>query len=546
MLHKIMYRIAPLLLVLLAACSQPSIKSEFDVLESAQIVPPVASQGLTLYTMLDSGALSVQSVKRNGIYLSTLQSVDFRGKPFINITFTSPREINNIWEFASTLTGDEWKNDGEESPWGFNSSGASTARSVIISYGVGLDKLLQFKKTLDALGGEENLDSIVSPFSTTFLFKDKAGNFWDTATATKITTQEVNSYRNRYEEIYKENNTPALLEASEKNWAAITSFRRDVVVRESNSIETTSQDLSHNYSMADFTDTNGNLNMDFVRNVLPEQLESQQVSDLSTQNYNQGQSCYWILWWRVCRTTETGSISYANQASHSGYYQRPKNLGHPANTQFQMPHCGILGGVEQKAPVGCAPAAFMGVIWREWANGEIFYGKSYNGEPAGSYQSTSILVDMTQPSSYYNRPQIASYMGTCWFLNGSATTAWDFVNGANNFLRDHGKQAASRGVGNRMRIKYNYSHAFGNLWSVGAKADIVREYIGRRNKPVILEYWPNASLAGGHFSPITEYRYSEDLGFKSLMLKTMDHATTWQSVVAFWLPQVGVFTIERY
>lgn len=58
--------------------------------------------------------------------MKTIEAIDFRGEPFVNITFTAPRPIDDIWEFAATLTGDEWSYDDLQTPWTTTITGATT------------------------------------------------------------------------------------------------------------------------------------------------------------------------------------------------------------------------------------------------------------------------------------------------------------------------------------------------------------------------------------------------------------------------------------
>ena len=112
------------------------------------------------------------------------------------------------------------------------------------------------------------------------------------------------------------------------------------------------------------------------------------------------------------------------------------------------------------------------------------------------------------------------------------TFAQGFAGGANEFLRDQGSP---------LRLKYNYSHYAGNVWSAPAKARILVQEIGKDNNPVVAEYF--RGFGRGHFSPVTEYRITYGIT-TGVQVKTMDDRNKWHSLSGFWGTQRGVFYLD--
>jgi hypothetical protein len=277
-----------------------------------------------------------------------------------------------------------------------------------------------------------------------------------------------------------------------------------------------------------------------------------------------GQRCYDIT---------HGHINSWDNARSGAFRQDPYWFGWKSTKTFTMPKCGLPGhnitGTGNEVPLGCGPSAFISLIWRLWADGEPFYGKKYNGEPQGNnwaYRSTkrpvgssdynkvdSIALNMTMESNWAGgRPTIASYMGSCYFVAGTMTIAQRFVDGGNDFLKDQGKQASSRGTGKRLRIQGNFSHGPGNTRSAKDKGDILHRELGLYNRPVIAEYWldKQGATKSGHFSPVTEYRILTPRGVLSgspiVKVKTIDTNSKWYTITDNGQAEVGVFFVERY
>jgi len=535
-------------MLLVTGCNQvnpaTSGDSNFDLLGAARPIPPLVAQLQSLDRALEDG-LSIQSVA--DLHTATLTVEDFYGEPFVHVTFTSPVAINDLWTFASTLSGDEWTGDDAGSPWTITITGASTARYPQSMNGVGLETLIDFRDTIAALGGPSKLKRVVAAMSTIFLLEDTSGTYWDPNTHAPANSEWLTFLKDNYDEMMAENNSAELQEQLDDLW-------EPYLEGAGNDEAVLSPSLHPDLARGD-----GTLNLKRAAELL-------QASEKITPQVRRTPTvtCEWVFGFQRCYDLLHGYINPWDQAHSGAFEQRPYFHGWKDTHKFTMNRC--RGGLNYDAPIGCAPAAFISLIWRLWADGEPFYGKRYNGEPFGKkygvwqpYQSTkrdpynkadSIAVNMTMASSYYNRPVIASYMGSCYFGNGTMTLGQRFVDGGNDFLKDQGKQASSRGAGNRLRMGYNFSKGRFNVSSAPAKATILHRELGQYNRPVIAEYWldKEGTTKSGHFSPVTEYRVFKPKSSRVWMVrvKTMDTPSKWYTLTDAWQAEVGVYYVERY
>ncbi|ADI13680.1 hypothetical protein [Truepera radiovictrix] len=130
------------------------------------------------------------------------------------------------------------------------------------------------------------------------------------------------------------------------------------------------------------------------------------------------------------------------------------------------------------------------------------------------------------------------------------TTGKNYVDGGNAFLKDQGKQASSRGTGNRLRMGHNFSKFRFNVSSASAKGTILHRELGLYNRPVIAEYWldKDGLTKSGHFSPVTEYQVLKHKkgGPWIIKIKTLDTPSKWYVISDHKQAEVGVYYIERY
>lgn len=616
----------------LAACTDPDqgvLPGSFDVLEAAQDVPLVATQSLSLMNRMDDG-LTLATAQSAGLDMATLQAVDFDGYPFVNITFTAPGPIGNVWEYATTLTPEAWEaTDEQDSPYGTVITGASTARTPVSLISSDLAILLDFSATLQALGGEERLDAIVAATPTTLLMRDTTGAYWDTSTAELANPDELQAAIAHYAGMRDANNTSELLNELGQHWTQLLDAQAEGMG-------------AAGISMSGFIADDGSLDLSTALLTLEEQqpLVNQRID--SRQNV-----CSYFLWIRICHTVETGSITDAHQGhDNSGAYQFPSAFG--LSGTFNMPVC-VTGGTQRNAPAGCGPTAFASLLWADWAKGEAYLGLKYGTDnptpqppadepptakppaddpprddqpstdpPRGGHPllcrisprsceadqpgtsdpigcigrawlcspftpraATQALqapapqptADMQAARTRYDRspdgllaalmqpdsrgvPLLSAYMGACYFVSGSMSTPAGFVNGANTFLKDQGKQASSRGVGNRIRLSGNTSYLLGNPLTAGTKATMLRTQLGQRNNPMVALYWPKGvlSTAGAHYSLIEQYRITSGGNYlvPDVAIMAMDTPRfhngrrIWHSLTDVWLPATGVYYIDRY
>lgn len=517
-------------LLCLSGCSEgvPSAAptASFDILEVARPVPLVAAQGVGLLSRVELG-LSAQSVE--GLHMATLTAEDFEGHPFVYLHFTAPRRLGSPWESGLTLTGQEWAGEGEGSPWSTSVVGASTGRALLSSTSVGLELLRNLSRTAQAMGGAAAVRRLVAASPSVFLLEDMQGRYWDSTTASPASAEVVARLRADYERAHQANNSQELLTALEADWQP--------VLEASDPGRAGAQGLYER--METFTRQDGSLDLRRAAAALRRQGVSAQVERGSGEFQ---ESCWRFLWWRVCNPTLEGYLPTERQAHGTSFRQDPEYMGWPGQ-DFSMPTC-VFNARQSPAPVGCGPASFIGLVWRQWKDGERFYGRDYNGEPPNApYRPDSIAADMTAPDGE-GRPRIASYMGSCYFFEGTLTTAAGFVEGGNAFLRDQGKQDPAD-EGSRLRLSGNYSSLAGNLWSSASRAEMLLEQLGRANNPVIAEYW-RAGFLQGHYSPVREYRLVYLPGSVDVRVKTVDDMDGWYSLSDIWLLETGVYYLERY
>ena len=86
-------------ILLIAGCNQVSTsKSDFDILQAGQPIPLLTTQALSVQDRLELG-LSTQSLSE--MQIQTLQANDLEGYPFVNITFTAPVDMSDVWKLGA-------------------------------------------------------------------------------------------------------------------------------------------------------------------------------------------------------------------------------------------------------------------------------------------------------------------------------------------------------------------------------------------------------------------------------------------------------------
>ena len=436
----------------------------------------------------------------------------------MDITVTTPEEVNDLWAYARQLTGEEWAGDGEDSPWSITLTGATDARDAFISTNVGLDLIRDVVKTVDAMGGPGNLKEVVAVEAEIFVLRDTRGRLWDINTKKVLTADEVQYATNTYNEMYEANNSPQIAQNMKSTWDAFVSTKNAAT-----------GNVSIDWQA--LTQKDGSLNLQQFGKLTAKRLSSTTV-------FNDGRGCLGLC------ITNNGQIHAPRQAHYGGGRQDPSFFGRSSN--WSMPYCVLTSLVKNTDQIGCAPSAFIGLVWRKWVDGTSVMGRPYTGlkgfkADALTYYypyfqtdgKPSISYSMTEPNGLRGRPMIANMMGTCWNLGGSMTTGGGFVGGGKAFLSKYAPG---------LKLESNYSEYHGNVAFAGGKASILKQEIGRDNNPVVAEYFYGPGK--GHFSPVTIYQIYNGITI-GVNIKTMDHPDTFHSLSAVWGTQRGVFYLEK-
>lgn len=507
--------IALFALLVLVACSQPAVEpGQFDIRANANDTLPAVSQAISVSDRLNWG-LRTQTVAE--LELHTLRTVDLDGEPFIDITVSAPVSAGGFWDLAFSVSGDEWDPEDATSAWTTTLTGASTARDVLIVSNVGLTLPLRLARTVEALGGLGNVAEVVAIEQQTFAVRDLDGSLWDTYTHEPLPPETVTSLEDMYGEMVRANSNPETAARLHAEWGEILSADTAGVVR-AQAVRSGS-----GIDIAELTLADGNLDVRKVAALLDASAEG--LAPLT--RYPDSRHCFLF----ICNHIQTGYIPTSRQALHSGDDQYPSDFGRTGT--FAMPYCVITGTVNYQAPLGCAPAAFVGLIQRKFLDGTKFFGVTYNSSGNRAQQLNTLASNLTAPLGLHGRPLIANYMGTCWNTGGSMTIGVGFRDGARAFLRDQNLN---------LTVTSNISHYTGNVTSAPAKAAILIRNIGDKNNPVIAEYF--RGFGQGHYSPVTHYAIY-DTGSNGLNVRTLSDPNEWMlSLSGTWGTERGVFALE--
>lgn len=604
----------------LAACTDPDTSDpthDYNVLEAARPVPIVASQGLGLMHRMDDG-LTLSSASSSSLDLVTLEATDFDGHPFVHITFSAPGPIHNIWDYARTLNTDQWADtDPIDSPYGTIITGASTARSPISFMSNDLELLIDFNLTLHALGGETRLDRLVAATPTTILMLDTAGTYWDTTFAQPVDPTELDNAITQYEQVRDENNRPEVLQHLASHWKQVLSTQPDEITAASGPSVTmdalTEPDGTLNVTAAlqaleqqqpvgsQRVDSRTPVCVPFLWWKICHTVEIGSISDSKQAHANGGAlqspgafglheqfnmpvcivggtksnapagcgpTAFASLLWRDWVDGETYlGITYEQEEAPSAPTPPDPIERDPRDPPTDDPGDG--GGVWRciidpdscrvTVPTPPAPPPGDDPI-------PIYCGGNprvctttpptmHSASDRSDRDPNGLLAALMHPDAR-GVPRLSQYMGACYFVSGSMVTPGNFVNGANAFLVSDGKQAASRGVGNRIRLTGNTSYLLGNALNASFKATMLRDQIGKNDNSMVALYWPKGviSNAGAHYSPIRQYRITSGgtylLPDVAILATDTDYThpgrRVWHSLSDIWLPATGVYYLDRY
>lgn len=599
----------------LTACTDPDTSgptSDYNVLEAARPVPVVATQGLGLMHRMDDG-LTISSAASTSLDLVTLEATDFDGHPFVHITFSAPGPINNIWDYARTLNTDLWADtDPQDSPYGTIITGASTARSPISFMSNDLELLLDFNLTLHALGGENRLDRIIAATPTTLLMLDTNGTYWDTTFAQPVDPNELDNAIAQYEQVRDENNRPEVLQQLASHWKQVLSTQPDEITPASGPSITmdalTDPDGTLNVTAAlqaleqqqtisgQRVDSRTPVCVPFLWWKICHTVEIGSISDSKQAHINGGAlqspgafglheqfnmpvcivggtkanapagcgpTAFASLLWRDWVEGETYlGLTYEEEAPVA---PTPPGPGNPPTDDpgdgggvwrciINPDHCRVTVPTipnptpppgDDPVPIYCGgnPRVCSTVPFAQSA------ADRDDRDPNG------LLAALMEPDAR-GVPLLSQHMGACYFVSGSMVTPGNFVNGANAFLMSDGKQAASRGVGNRIRLTGNTSYLLGNALNASFKATMLRDQIGKNDNTMVALYWPKGviSNSGAHYSPIRQYRITSGgtylLPDVAILATDTDYThpgrRVWHSLSDIWLPATGVYYLDRY
>ena len=334
--------------MLLSGCSQTSSPQPFNILEDAEPIPLVFTEGFSVGALVSEG-LAAQSVATLDTY--TVVVNDLNGYPFLNLTITAPRVIgDDIYAFAKTLSGQEWKGQAGDSPWTITITGATNVRDVLVVRNVGLDLLRDMVKTIDALGGPTKLQELVAVEPDYYVLKDVKGGLWEIGATKSLSSSAKQNLIDHYNEIYQANNTPEFKKTMQDLWAKAMSQASD----------------SAGGNLQSLANPDGSLNMD---------LAVQQLGQLETQTKDKDEASCFLFF---CVTINHGHIEPSRQATQGGFYQKKFYYGIPYTgdqSGFPTISC-IINDKQYNKELGCGPSAFIGLITRkflDFSNGKPLY-----------------------------------------------------------------------------------------------------------------------------------------------------------------------------
>lgn len=497
-----------LLLPLLSSCQtvqeQPLSASPNDYLFTATPIPTAVTQMLTLQEKMASGS-SLTAQAEPDIY--TFTTVDFYGAPFMHFTITAPRSIGDPWEFASNLTGDEWADQGDETPWTVTVTGATDARSLISIQERGLGSFLDVYETMKALGGPSNLNKIVSSSSTAFLLEDKAGKLWDTSTHEVVIPELLQAAREQYDEVVASNATAEAQAFSKAAWAPLLE-------------EGAARDVQGTVL------SNGNLDV----NAFTQSFSAQYRKPNDAYNFIRG-----------AMPKLEGKTFFTKP---SGYDQDTYYYGRGYGNDWPVYGC-TLGRLIDKKSIGCGPASFAGLLDFQFKyRGKRILNRSYDSRN-GSASRTGMLYALTTPVGVEKRPMIAVYMSTCWFGDGALTRAGQYIDGMKDFIRDYAPT---------LRTTYSASVGFKNNSNALDKLNILKWAMWRSSTgwpkssssevPVVAQFFYSTGRA--HYSAVIEWRYrlrSPSSSVHFLEVRTEDLPGSWIGITDTLNYETGVYAI---
>lgn len=516
-----------------------------NFVEESEEVPPVAAQMLGLYMGFDKGHSPLDAPE---VYTKTITAEDFDGEKFVHLNFTAPVPLDQPYQVGLAIDSSAWK---DQKTYTTAIVGATMMRDANYEWSSSLQRLVELSEAVAALGGEERVERIVAASPMTFLVEDVDGQYWpagktvaepESSGIQPLTTDEVESIRETYEEVKEANNNSKFAEVMQQNWQV----ELDAIVGEP--VELTTEGITA--QLSGLTRGDGNLDIGALKSQIDFGAASAQLGN----------------WEQMDRLLGPGRQAHMPQQSW-------RNIGLDGENVFRVPGCrlnvGSVPTTKDKTWFGCGPAAFVSLAWREWAgyyenddhNGKLkeagakFYGMDYVPEDnrlhaqGDDYRNGGLAARMATPlaGSSSGRSDIQEDMQSCWFISGTLTMPGSWRNGANKWLqRQHSEFGAPR-----MRTQSNSSYLLGNVWSAGSKANMLRKQMKQRRKPAVAQI-NDGLFSWSHYSPVKNYRTRRRCAWfvcwRQLEVQIIEPAynNRWFNLSAGWVRDAGIHYIERY
>ena len=553
--------------LLLASCGRNTESpSGFDILATGETVPVAAAQFVSLKERMHRG-LSLQSAEE--LHVATLEAKDLQGNPFVYLNFAAPTPIDDPYTFGLSLDGSEWAGDRDDSPWTMTVTGAETNRDVHYMNTIGLELLMDLAKAVEALGGEANIKGLVAATPTLFWIEDKSGVLWEPVSREVVPANIVKDYRSDYSQLVEDMDDPKYLDYLEQAWEceldsdecymSVSSMSMAGFEMEDAELESLSQG-SYSFDLESLTQKNGSLDVAKAA----KEVQAQIAPELHAQGWFGGD----LIAGRQAHMPLQEPWAYGRSSTYfNGVHRCAYQYGQPSNT----------------ALLGCGPAAFISLIWRDWAGYDAGNGVTsseagikFYGQAFPSYRSRTDIGFDTQTwdelaSSYsawddsgvlrYDGPMqvltarrsdgqvdIQHWLHSCWFVNNPMTTGDDWRTGVNQWL------AYQHDIYNtpRMRVVGNTSNGPGNPSNKGPKHAMLMKRLRTDVTPIvakpIIALFPSDNKAAGsyHISPVHRYNKSGRGIFATLHVSSIDRPYGQYNIGAYWVAETGVFYTERY
>ncbi len=333
-LRKVLLPVIALTASLFVSCGT-NVPNNSDPLDRARSVPKVAGQAISLLQSVQRGVRA-----REDMYFGSIATEDFHGRAFTYVNFMVPFAIDDPW--SVTPSDLESKDDAIVTVV----TGASTGRSVAYALGHDLSLLKELQATTIAMGGKQNVKRVVSLQGGFDLFLESTtGQYWivssnpKQATEAQITTW-IDQETQARQTLSKETK---LYEKVEQQWDELLD-------------PNTPKNRTATLKIADFTKTNGNLNLAKAVRVTQARgfdtgTQVDSVHKSTRVITGTGAECWWFLWWQVCDSVTYGALSNS-KVPGGGYGQYASDYG-------ISPDWDVSGG----KLLSCGTEAFVSMAW---------------------------------------------------------------------------------------------------------------------------------------------------------------------------------------